>query len=155
MSVDDIIMGIEKDLANDGNADYIMMIEGMGVLGVIFTTISSLLLTLIIIGIPIIVAIEVMYLNLPLVRDRYEDMLVNSGGRVNDVLSFTVKDAKKALVHANTMETGKSANLQYLIIKIKSILIAALVISLILQARPTVIIYLWNLITGIIKNIRL
>lgn len=155
MSVDDIIMGIEKDLANDGNADYIMMIEGMGVLGVIFTTITSLLLTLIIIGIPIIVAVEIMYLNLPLVRDRYEDMLVNSGGRVNDVLSFTVKDAKKALVHANTMETGKSVNLQYLIIKSKSILIAALVISLILQARPTVIIYLWNLITGIIKNIRL
>ena len=155
MTVDDIIRGIEEGLQYDGGADYITMIESMGLLGTIFGILSGLMVSIIIVGMPVIIALEVMYLNLPMVQSKMDDLLIKTSGRTKDALEFTLKDAKKALIQANTVETGNSVNRIYLGIKIKAVFIAAFIIGLVLGVGPAVISFLWKLVLGVIDGFKL
>ena len=68
MSVQDIVDGISGYLPNDGMADYISMIEGLGIVGQIAALIVGLLVMVIIVGLPLVIAIEVCYINFPFIQ---------------------------------------------------------------------------------------
>lgn len=155
MTVDDIIRGIEEGIQHDGGANYITMLEGMGLLGNIFSILTGLMVSVIIIGMPIIIAIEVMYLNLPFIQGKFDNLLIKTSGKKHDALEFTIKDAKRALIAANTVETGRSVNRIYLSIKIKAVFIAALIIGLVLGVGPAVLSFLWKLVTSVFEGFKL
>ena len=68
MSVQDIVDGISGYLPNDGMADYISMIEGLGIVGQIAALIVGLLVMVIIVGLPLVIAVEVCYINFPFIQ---------------------------------------------------------------------------------------
>lgn len=153
MSVEDILTGIEGGTRCDGGANYIQMIEGMGLLGVIFGTLTGLMVSVIIIGMPIIIAVEVMYINLPFMKDKFDDMIIKTSGKLNDAMEFTIRDAKKAIIQANTLQTGKSVNLIYFGIKIKAVFIATLIIGLVLMVGPALLVYIRKVVKLIISGL--
>ena len=145
MTVDDIILSIEKGMQRDGGANFIQMLEGMGLIGQAFSILSGIMVALIIIVMPIVIAIEAMYLNLPFMQNKVDNLVLRTNGRLRDAMEITIKDAKKALVIANTQETGRSVNYEYLKIKIKAIFIAALIVGIVLGIAPALVAFLWKL----------
>lgn len=145
MTVDDIILSIEKGMQRDGGANFIQMLEGMGLIGQAFSILSGIMVALIIIMMPIVIAIEAMYLNLPFMQNKVDNLVLRTNGRLRDAMEITIKDAKKALVIANTQETGRSVNYEYLKIKIKAIFIAALIVGIVLGIAPALVAFLWKL----------
>ena len=155
MTVDDIIIGIEEGMKYDGGANYITMLEGMELLGQIFSILTGLMVSVIIIGMPIIIALEVMYLNLPFVQGKFDEILINTSGKRHDALEVTLKDAKKAVILANTVETGRSVNSVYLGIKIKAVFIATFIIGLVLGVGPAVLSFLWKVVLALFEGFKL
>lgn len=150
MTVDEVISGLEGGLGYDGGVNYITLLEVTEILFSIFSVIANIMVTIIIIGLPIIIALELMYLNLPFMQIKMDEVLISLSGLKKDAMTVTLKDAKRALVSANTLETGTSVNKVYLFIKIKAIFIATIVVGLQLFAGPIILNIVWNLVESII-----
>ena len=68
MSSEEIIEGVEQYLYSDGQAVNILLIEGLTLVSKVATTLLSILTGIIIIGLPLIVAVEIIYINFPVVQ---------------------------------------------------------------------------------------
>lgn len=131
MSPSEIIQGIAGIMSDDGRADYATLYEGLGIAQDVISWILGLLIIFVLIGFSVVVALEVLFLNLPLFQSSiYKAMEKNDVA--NKILGLCFRDAKRAIILANTSETGKSANRVYLGIKIKVIFIVFLIIGMIL-----------------------
>ena len=105
LSVSDIVDDITGNLINDGSANYIQLIEGVQTVGDITSIILGVLLVLIVVGLPIVIAIEICYINFPLVRDSFERLVLKTSGHLNTVLGLVIRDAKRAVVLSDTVVT--------------------------------------------------
>ena len=139
MSVDDIVNQITGKLANDGAANYIQLATQIKYIGDITQLILGILVAILVIGLPIVIAIEVCYINYPIVQESLEKIVVRSKGNLNKVLGLTIRDARTAVRMADTIETGRSVNLIYLKIKCKSIFIAFFIVGLVLGIGPSLV----------------
>lgn len=149
MSVDDIVKDITSNMANDGSADYIQLIEKLGMVGTITNVVLGLLVTIIVIGVPLVVAIELCYINFPVLQTTFEKAVIKTTGNLNKALGLVIHDARIAVQAANTVETGRDANWIYLKIKCKAIFLAVICAGLVLGAGPSVI----NIIVTIAKSL--
>ena len=68
MTVTDIVTDIESYLSGDGMADYVSLIEGLGIVGRIGSIVIGILVVMIVVGMPVVVAIEVFYINFPPIK---------------------------------------------------------------------------------------
>lgn len=140
MSVDEIIDGIVKKLENDGSVDYIALTEKVYIIKDITEAILGLFVSLIIIGVPLVVTFEIIYLNIPIVQRGFENLMIRTEGkRINRVLGLVLRDARLAVSKANTVETGVSVNGVYLRMKIKSIIIAVVCVAVVLGLGSTIV----------------
>ena len=161
MSIDDIIQGI-KDKSNLGDeasagVDSITLREVTSTITTIGSALYGFIITIIIITVPILVAIELAYIVFPAFRgaaDGAIDWLENKGIKVahagKKTLELTLRDAKQAVLEAETVKTGKSALAIYLVLKCKSIMFLAFVIALVLLGLGTIIDAIAGLFDGII-----
>lgn len=152
MSVDDIVRDITGSMINDGSVDYIQMYEKLDLINTIGSLILGLMVYIIIIGVPLIVSLELLYINFPIMQTSYEKVLVRTTGHLNNVLGFVMHDAKIAVREANTINTGRDANWIYLRIKCKAIFLAVLCVTLVLGAGPLVVDIIVKIANAFIKG---
>lgn len=154
MTVDDIKNGMSDYLLSEGKADYIGLIEGVGLVGDIASAIIGLLIAVIMILIPIIVAVEVCYINFPIFQDSYERIYNRLKGKAANMLGLVIRDARTAVEVSRTTEAGSSPNWVYLKIKCKSIFICFFIIAMVLGPGQFLLkqayIFAQNIIKGFI-----
>ena len=113
-----------------------------------------MLVAIIIIGLPIVIAIEVCYINFPLFENSYEKLCSRLTGGPRRILGLMIRDAQKAIRDSRTTEYGTGANTIYFKIKCKAIFLCVLIIGLVLGAGPVLIKWGYVLIRNLMKVIQ-
>lgn len=152
MTVQDVVEGLQGYLHNDGMADYISMMEGLGLVGQIASLIVGLLVTFIIVGLPVVIAVEVCYINFPVFQSGYDNLYNRLKGKASRVFGLVIRDARKAVEDSHTTEYGTSVNWIYLKIKIKAIFICVFIVAMVLGPGQFLIAQAWNLVRGIFSS---
>lgn len=154
MTASDIAGSIGEEL-NGGGVDYIFLTEAVGALQTSLNFIMGFIVYLLVIGVPLIVSIELLYINTPPLRELLDNILdkYKGNGARGKAIELILRDAVTAVYQAETIETGKSANAIYLGIKCKSLFLAALIVGITLRGGPYVIAIIINIATNIIQGI--
>lgn len=150
MSVQEITNGMSKYLEGDGHLNYITLIEGTNTITQIFAFLITLFAGILVIGLPIIVGIELCYINLPVVQNNYNNLYNRLEGKANQVLGLVIRDALVAIERANTTEYGKNVNTIYLRIKRKQISLAVFIVAMVLGPGPILIGYSLTFVRSLI-----
>ena len=150
MSPLDIIEGIEQKISVPGGYDYIMMHEGLQIVDKVIGALMGILIVIAIAGIPIIVALEVMYINNPLLRNT-ADTITGSKKKGVRIIALCLRDALRAIQLANTVETGKSVNAVYFGIKLKKIIIAYVIIGMALGPVNLLLAYIGKIVNSFLS----
>lgn len=130
MGAQDVVSGI-KDLFNNGGGEIntASSIQALSTMETVLSSILGLAIVILAIGIPLIIALEVCYINIPFFRST-ADKLAETADILERPVGLMFRDARKAIEQANTVKTGRSANAEYIRIKIVTIFIAFTVIAL-------------------------
>lgn len=153
MGTDEIIAELESYLDNDGYADYITMIEGLGLVGGIAGIIVGLLVVLIIIAVPIVSAIELLYLNIPAIQDTFENISNKLTGKRQNLLGLVLRDARLAVKLSKTSEIGHSIGYIYLRLKLKTIILSVLIVAMVLGPGQFLLSLASDLVSDIVSTI--
>lgn len=160
MDVGELTTELEERLSSDGSINYITWIESSSVIGRIASIILGLLCDIIIIMVPLIVALEVIYICFPIIREKTDNVLVKIGninGISRRLLGVFFRDAKHAVesvYSSGNLEAGTSDMLwMYARIKIKSILFLFFLIAFILQGSSGVVNWVWNFVGNLIQRV--
>lgn len=132
---------IIKDFGDTNSVDYIGLTEGIMGITKYAEVVMGFLVVLIFSLMTFVVALELIYINLPIFRGKMDE-LINSGRKM---AGLVLHDAVLAVEKANTVQTGKSTNKIYLGMKIKHIVIAVVLLNIILLG--------WRPIIGIVVSI--
>lgn len=151
MTVTDIVTDIESYLSGDGMADYVSLIEGLGIVGRIGSIVIGILVVMIVVGMPVVVAIEVFYINFPIVQNGYDEIYHRLKGKANRIFGLVIRDARKALELSHTTKNGESVNYIYLRIKIKAVFIAVFIVAMVLGPGTFILAQALKLMQGIIE----
>lgn len=150
MGVSDIVDGMSKYFQSDGKADYITLIEGVAIIRNITSLILGLLVMIISIGLPIVVAIEVCYINFPPVQHAYDNLYNRLEGKANTVFGLVIRDARISIERAHTTHMGENVNWIYLKIKCKQVFLAVFIIVMVMVPGSFLLEQAFILVNGII-----
>lgn len=163
MTVDKILQDIENQARTavdptTAGVDSITLREVTSVITTITSLILGVAITIIVIAVPIIVTLELAFINFPAFRQGFNLLearleKINTKGITRRTLEFTFRDAKQAVISAETKMTGRSATWEYIKIKCKSIMFIVFVISLVGLGSGTFLGIAKNLFSGIIDLI--
>lgn len=145
---------MSKYLDTKGKADLISLTEGLNLVRNISGKIIDILVAIIIIGLPIVIAIEVCYINFPMFENSYDKMCNRLQGKAGRILGLMIRDAQKALKDSRTTEYGVGANTIYFKIKCKAIFICVFIIGLVLGAGPVLIRWGYVLVRNIVNVVQ-
>ena len=148
MQVSDILKDMQGLIQDNGSQDYLTYYKGQSVIAFIANNLLGYIAVLLIIGIPIIVSFELFYINIP-VLSNYVDKLVDNSKAVEKIMGLCLRDARVAIYNANTVETGRSANYEYLRIKLKHVCIAIIIAVLLLGPIKQLILYFASIIVKV------
>lgn len=151
MTVDDIVNGMSSYLESDGKADYIGLIEGISLVQDIVSMILGLLVMIIAIGLPIIVAIEVCYINFPIIQEAYDKLYNRLEGKANKVFGLVIRDARISVERSHTTHMGENVNWIYLRIKCKQVFICVFIVAMILLPGQFLLQQAFILMKGVIS----
>lgn len=150
MLIDDIRDGIISYLDSYGSADYITMYEGIAIVKDIAGYILTFLGAMLLVGLPIVISIEVMYINFPTFQSVCDNLYGRFKGKPSKMFGLVIRDARKAVEDSKTDRCGVSPNWIYLEIKLKSIIFAAIVITLVFGPGDTLVAIVYNMVVGIL-----
>ena len=150
MSVQEITDGMSKYIESDGHLNYIALIESTNTITQIFAFLITLFAGIIVIGLPIIVGIELCYINLPAIQNHYNNLYGRLEGKANQILGIVIRDALIAIERANTTEYGKNVNTIYIRIKGKQIFLAVFIVAMVLGPGPILIGYALTFVRSLI-----
>lgn len=141
MSVDKIVNEIENQANTSvdpttAGVDSITLREVTSILTRVTSVLLGWAIAIIVIGVPIIIALEVAYITFPLVRSGMDKVAFHldkiiTKGVAKKTVEITFRDARQALLEAETKATGRSATWIYLRIKTKSVMFIVFIISLV------------------------
>ena len=146
MTVTDIKGGIEQFLQNDGLADLVLLHEGLGLIGKVASVILGIFVLVTVVGIPIIIAIELAYINFPILRLSTDKLYDRLKGRAGRIAGLMLRDAKQAVKESQTVHKDTSVNFLYLKIKIKAIMLCIILVAFSISGGATLIDYLISII---------
>lgn len=155
MDVQSIIDSISEKTQSDGSIDRIRFIEQTDNIQQIANFLYGFVTTVILLVVPLVIAMEVIYICFPFIRDKFDKLLikVESKGTAKKVIGLALRDAKAAVYKANTTQTGESALYLYLIIKCKSMMFIMFIICMVLKGTSPIIMMVWTMIKNILNNI--
>jgi hypothetical protein len=148
VDISEVIDGIEGGIEDTGGADYITLHKGLSTVASIFSTVLGYLMVILAVGIAIIVALEVLYINVPPLNSSIE-RLTKKHKDLDRIMGLCLRDARKAIYNAEALRTGRSVNVEYLLIKWKTVFIAYFIVGLVLNAN-SIIAFFSNIINNII-----
>lgn len=129
MSVQEVVNGINDQVVDDGGFNLILLYESMIHSDNIISTVIGVLIAITVIGMPIIIALEVLYINIPVFQSNI-CKIAEQNDAAKKISGFILRDAHIAIARADTLETGRSANQEYLLIKAKVVFIVFLIIGI-------------------------
>lgn len=150
MPVSKLIEELQRKASINEGLDQIQLYTGVGIITKISEFVIGFLSTIILVVIPIIVAIELVYINFPITRTPLSKLKDIGRGHVKKAAEFALRDAVKAVEEANTVKTGQSANLIYLKLKIKWIYLVMFCIALVVGGGTLIINVLMSMLSGLI-----
>lgn len=153
MNVDDIINDMSGYLENGGKADYIALIEGVHIVENIVSSIIGLFVAFIIIMLPVVIGVEVCYINFPIFQDAYDRIYNRLRGRPSQLFGLVIRDARSAVERSKTTEMGQSPNWIYLKIKCKAVFICFFIIAMVLGPGQFLIAQAFKLAGNIIGQL--
>lgn len=154
MGVEDIKEELAKRTESSGDLDYIQLREHTEIITRVVSIVLGVLLVAILIIVPLIITLEIMYICFPIIRGKMEEIIekVEDKGFLNKMAGFTLRDAKEAVLRANTVQIGeKSALWIYLGLKCKSLMVLMFIVALVIMGSSTIINFVWKLIDGLVS----
>ena len=150
MSVDEIVGGITGEISG-GGVNYIALTEWIETIRNVCNFLSGFIVYTLVICVPLIIAIELLYINIPPLKSSIDDLLerLDEKGIKSKGTQLILRDA----ILASTVDTGVSANIIYMQIKVKSIFLAAFIIALTLGGGPYIIEIIVSIATGILGGL--
>ena len=150
MGASEILQGMQELVGTNPSVNLTFMYDGLQLIMEYSSLLLGLLVVIILIATPVIVALEVMYINFPTMQSGVHIALDKLNKKNSKVLEKTLtvmfRDANRAIVEANTLQTGRSANMAYLIIKVKTVLIMVVIIGIVIGPLQQIILFLVNLV---------
>lgn len=159
MSIEDITTELEDRLAYNGDLNYIKLIESSGVIGRIASLILGILSMVILILVPVIVAMEVIYICFPAIREKTNEMLekLETKGADKRLLGIAFRDAKHAIssVYCGGSLEGSTSDILwcYFKIKCKSVIFIFFILAFVLQGGAIIVNTVWNFVGNLIESI--
>lgn len=155
MDIQTITNQLAERVESDGSVDQIQLIQQVTDITRITSFLYSLLSGIILMIVPFIVAVEIVYLCFPIMRENLEKLSVKfeGSGVANKTFGIVLRDAREAVTRAQTIMTGQSALLIYMKIKFKSLMVVMFIVCLVLQGTPEIIRIVMNFIGAILETI--
>lgn len=154
MTSSDLVTDIQNNIESDGSVDYIQLYTGMDQITEITGTILGILSVIVLILVPLVVVMELMYINIPTFQSLFDNGLkklsIKGYGKTQKALEFSFRDAKKAIQMANTVKTGRSVNFVYMCLKVKWLFVLMVALAMILEGGPVIVGLVFKIIKGII-----
>lgn len=154
MSASEILKGMEELVGNTSDLNLLFLYDGLQLIREYSSLVLGVLAVIILVFTPLVIGLEVLYINFPTAQDgvqylsgKYKDKVVAK------TLTMIFRDANRAILEANTINTGTSANMIYLKIKLKTVIITALVVGIILGPFQFLVYSLIDIITDIVMNL--
>lgn len=127
MSVKDIADGISNTRSGSDGTNYILLMDILREVGQFASLILGLLIVAIYIVTPLIIAFEIMYINIGVIRPAV-DKCIEHDGKPARCLKLMCRDAREAV--EMSVLNDRNANYYYAIIKCKSLTMIGLVFSI-------------------------
>jgi len=155
MDIDKLIEELKETFEASGGADQTVVKESSYTISRIASFILGLLTVIILIIFPLIVVLEIIYIMFPLFRDRVEQLAIwmDMKGADTRIVSIAFRDAKEAIVQADTVQTGKSPLWCYTVLKLKSIYFVFFVVALVVQGGDFIVQLVFDLLGNFITRI--
>ena len=157
MSIEDLTNQL-ADRVNAGNdMDYLVLNESGSI--IIRGLILGVLARFILIVVPIVTALELMYICMPIMRSKADFILrkIEEKGADKRLLGLAFKDARHAIDGAynkGKIEDSTADILKrYAVIKIKSVFFIFFILSLVLQGGAQVTHYVWVMISNLLSKL--
>ena len=147
MSIDEVIDGISNYGGNDGGANYAALHEGLAISQYLVSKVLGILVIAVLIGLPVVIIIEIAYLNLPIFNG-YTHKIADKHAGFRKVFGLCLRDAQLAEYRHETDENYKSVNYYYLLIKIKTVLIVFICVGIVLGPMNIIIQYIVKLVSN-------
>lgn len=137
---------IESRATSNGEVDYLMLTNILEVVQSFTSKFIGFMIVLVAVGLPIIIALEVIYINNSTLQDTEERIRDSKGGKV---LGVVLRDGIRAVKLANTVETGKAVGIVYLGIKIKKIVIVTIIEVILITGSDIIVSLVGKLLGGL------
>lgn len=155
MSIGDLVTDLESRMQTSGEVNQIIMIESVTTITSIYNFLLGLVIVTVGVIMPLVIILEILYIAYPVVRESTNNMLIKieKRGRKLNVLGFALRDGIKAVELSNTRMIGeKSAMAIYLGLKIKSIMLAAIITVTVTTLGRNIITFVYNLVQSFVQN---
>lgn len=148
MTTSEITQEIQDRLYYNGELNQINLIESTSIITQVAELVLGVLSLVIIILVPIVVAIELVYISFPTIRQKTNEMIlkIESRGVKTNVLGFVLRDAKEAVKRANIDLVGqKTAVRIYIGLKVKSVFMGMFILAFVIRGGSSIINFVWSL----------
>jgi hypothetical protein len=151
MDIQDLVDGVRKSLG-DGSVDQLVLKESNDTILKWANVIIGLFTTIILILVPIIIALEVVYIAFPITRDKMDRFAIWVEQKAANPLiaGVTLRDAREAVTRANIGAVGnRSAFWIYMTMKVKSIMFVFFLLAIIVKGSG----YLFDTVIRLLGNV--
>lgn len=152
MKISEVIKGIGDLTYDDGSVNYLLYYKGYDLITNIINYATGAIAVILLTMIPIIVCLELMYINLPFMRGGV-NWLASKAHAMEVIMGLCFRHAKLALERSYTSEMGRSPNEEYLRIKTKYVLGAVVIAVLLLGPINDLIKFLINQIYRVVTSV--
>lgn len=151
MSSQEIANDLKDKLYSDGDVNYMQLNEGFEFVTETANTVLTVLAAFLVIGIQLIIALEIIYINFPIFSEKM-DNIMEGGTRKSKFCNLTLRDARRAVKQSVLKETNP--NLEYLKIKISTIFIMVFILAIAVGGGAWFIDLISRLLSGPLGMIR-
>ena len=163
MSINRLVDNIENRLYSDGKVDDSTIIQITDTIQKVSSVAIGVLAWIILILLPIIIAIEIVYICFPFIREKTNEMILKleQRGHKHNLPGFVLRDAIKANEEAEKMMANGTGDLTgtgsalwiYIKLKLPAIFFAFFVLAFALAGTSTIVQIISNLVHGIIGHL--
>lgn len=132
MNISDILSDIGDKAVDNGSMDMILFSDITRGIIELTEIILGIAIIVIIILVPIVISLELIYINAPVTRDLF-DSIKGSDKKVAKIAEFCLRDAVESVEKATMGDYCGNANNAYIVIKLKSVTLIGFILALTIQ----------------------
>lgn len=159
MSINELVDNLENRLYSEGKVDDITIIQVTDTIQKVASVVLGVMAWTVLILLPIVIAIEIIYICFPFIREKTNEMILKleQRGHKHNLPGFILRDAIKANEEAEKMMARGTGDLTgtgsalwiYIKLKLPAIFFAFFVLAFVLAGTSTIVQFISNLVQGI------